>query len=108
MPAILEQRVYGKDARRAWRQLVTKYGAPAPGPAPAHMRVPPSAEVWRRVPSWDFHLANVDPGRARTVIGCVQRADALERLVRRSCEAARTAIADQKPWTNRCAKVSST
>lgn len=92
VPAILEQRVYGKDARSAWRTLVTRYGSPAPGPAPAHMRVPPSAEVWKRVPSWEFHLANVDPGRARTVVGCAQRADALERLVNRTPEAARTAM----------------
>ena len=81
VPAVLEQRVYGKDARRAWRVLVTKFGSPAPGPAPAHMRVPPSGEVWRRIPSWEFHLANVDPGRARTIVGCAQRADSLERLV---------------------------
>jgi 3-methyladenine DNA glycosylase/8-oxoguanine DNA glycosylase len=92
IPAVLEQRVYGKDARRAWRTLVSKYGAPAPGPAPAHMRVPPAADVWRRIPSWEFHLANVDPGRARTVVGCAQRADSLERLATRSPESARTAL----------------
>ncbi len=77
IPAVIEQRVAGKDAFRAWRLLVTKFGAPAPGPAPARMRVPPPAEVWRRIPSWEFHLANVDPGRARTVVGCAQRADSL-------------------------------
>ncbi|MGV0643833.1 DNA-3-methyladenine glycosylase family protein [Mycolicibacterium sp. XJ879] len=92
IPAVLEQRVYGKDARRAWRTLVTKYGAPAPGPAPAHLRVPPSAEVWRRIPSWEFHKANVDPRRARTVVGCAQRADALERLAARPPEQARLAL----------------
>ncbi len=92
VPAVLEQRVYGMDARRAWRKLVTKYGSPAPGPAPAHMRVPPSAEVWRRVPSWEFHLANVDPGRARTIVGCAQRADSLERLCGRTPEQARAAM----------------
>lgn len=92
IPAILEQRVAGKDAFRAWRLLVTKYGAPAPGPAPARMRVPPSAEVWRRIPSWEFHLANVDPGRARTVVASAQRAEALERLGSRLPEAARTAL----------------
>ncbi|MCH9666865.1 MAG: DNA-3-methyladenine glycosylase 2 family protein [Actinomycetia bacterium] len=92
LPAVLEQRVHGKDAHRAWRRLVTKYGAPAPGPAPAHLRVPPSADAWRRIPSWEFHIANVDPGRARTMVGCAQRAEALERLANRSAEAARHAL----------------
>jgi 3-methyladenine DNA glycosylase/8-oxoguanine DNA glycosylase len=92
IPAVIEQRVAGKDAFRAWRLLVTKYGAPAPGPAPARMRVPPPSEVWRRIPSWEFHLANVDPGRARTLVGCAQRADSLERLVTRPAEQAREAL----------------
>jgi 3-methyladenine DNA glycosylase/8-oxoguanine DNA glycosylase len=92
IPAVLEQRVSGKDAFRAWRLLVTKFGTPAPGPAPARMRVPPSADVWRRIPSWEFHLANVDPGRARTLVGCAQRADSLERLSSRPPAEARAAM----------------
>jgi 3-methyladenine DNA glycosylase/8-oxoguanine DNA glycosylase len=92
LPAVLEQRVAGKDARRAWRLLVTKFGAPAPGPAPAHMRMPPTGEVWRRIPSWEFHRANVDPGRALTMVACAQRADSLERLTSRPPEQARTAL----------------
>jgi 3-methyladenine DNA glycosylase/8-oxoguanine DNA glycosylase len=92
IPAVLEQRVSGKDAFGAWRVLVNKYGAPAPGPAPQRMRVPPTADVWRRVPSWEFHLANVDPGRARTIVGCAQRADSIERLTTRPLEQARTAL----------------
>ena len=83
IPAILEQRVQGIDAFRSWRLLVTTYGTAAPGPAPERMRVPPSAEVWRRIPSWEFHRANVDPGRARTIVGCAGRADSLERLTTR-------------------------
>lgn len=92
IPAVLEQRVHGRDAHRAWRRLVTRYGGPAPGPGPAQLRVPPTADVWRRIPSWEFQLANVDPGRARTLVGCAQRADALERLVRRPADAARAAL----------------
>ncbi|WP_199254936.1 DNA-3-methyladenine glycosylase family protein [Mycolicibacterium mengxianglii] len=92
IPAVLEQRVPGVDAFRAWRILVTKYGTPAPGPAPARMRVIPAPEVWRRIPSWEFHRANVDPGRARTVIGCAQRAESLERLVSRPPAVARAAM----------------
>lgn len=92
IPAVLEQRVAGKDAFRAWRLLVTKYGAPAPGPAPARMRVFPFADVWRRIPSWEFHLANVDPARARTVVVCAQRGESLERLSQRTPEAGRAAL----------------
>ncbi|WP_422743844.1 DNA-3-methyladenine glycosylase family protein [Mycobacterium sp. WMMD1722] len=92
IPAVIEQRVSGMDAFRSWRVLVTKFGAPAPGPAPAHMRVPPTAPVWRRIPSWEFHRANVDPGRARTLVLCAQRADSLERLSARPPAEARTAL----------------
>jgi 3-methyladenine DNA glycosylase/8-oxoguanine DNA glycosylase len=92
VPAVLEQRVTGKDAFRAWRLLVTKFGTPAPGPAPSRMRVPPTAEVWRRIPSWEFHLANVDPGRARTLVSCAQRAASLERLTARPSVDAREAL----------------
>ena len=92
IPAVLEQRVPGADAFRSWRVLVTKFGTPPPGPAPARMRVPPSAEAWRHIPSWEFHRANVDPGRARTVVGCAQRASSLERLVSRSAARAREAL----------------
>lgn len=92
IPAVLEQRVTGIDAFRAWRLLVTKFGTVTPGPAPAHMRVPPSPQVWRRIPSWDFHRANVDPRRARTVVLCAQRAESLERLSARPTEQARAAM----------------
>lgn len=92
IPAVLEQRVPGADAFRAWRRLVSKFGAPAPGPAPARMRVPPPAEVWRAIPSWEFHRVNVDPGRARTIVGCAQRAASLERLAGQPAQRANQAL----------------
>ncbi len=92
IPAIIEQRVPGADAFRSWRLLVSKYGSPAPGPAPARMRVPPSAEVWRHIPSWEFHRANVDPRRAQTLVTCARRATSLERLASRSPAQAREAM----------------
>jgi 3-methyladenine DNA glycosylase/8-oxoguanine DNA glycosylase len=81
VPAVLEQKVTGKEARSAWRWLLARYGEPAPGPAPAGMRVPPPAEVWRRVPSWDWHRAGVDPQRSRTVLAAAQVAPRLEETV---------------------------
>ena len=92
IPAVIEQRVPGADAFRAWRLLVTKFGTPAPGPAPARLRVPPSADVWRHIPSWEFHRANVDPGRARTIVSCAQRAPSLERLASWPAAHAREAL----------------
>jgi len=92
IPAIIEQRVPGADAYRSWRVLVSKYGSPAPGPAPGGMRVPPSAEVWRTIPSWEFHRANVDPRRAQAVVSCARRAASLERLVARPAAQARKAL----------------
>jgi 3-methyladenine DNA glycosylase/8-oxoguanine DNA glycosylase len=92
IPAILEQRVQGADAFWSWRILVSKYGTPAPGPAPNGMRVLPAAEVWRTIPSWEFHRANVDPRRAQTIVSCARRATSLERLVSRPAAQAREAL----------------
>ncbi len=92
IPAIIEQRVPGADAFGSWRVLVSKYGTPAPGPAPVGMRVVPSAEVWRNIPSWEFHRANIDPRRAQTVVICARRAASLERLVSRPAAQVRDAL----------------
>lgn len=81
VPAILEQKVTGQQARSSWRWLLRRYAEPAPGPAPAGMRVPPAAQVWRAVPSWDWHRAGVDPQRSRTVVAAAQVAGRLEEAV---------------------------
>jgi 3-methyladenine DNA glycosylase/8-oxoguanine DNA glycosylase len=60
------------------------------------MRVPPPAEVWRTIPSWEFHRANVDPGRARTIVGAATRAEALERQTDRD---ALTSLPGVGIWT---------
>jgi 3-methyladenine DNA glycosylase/8-oxoguanine DNA glycosylase len=78
VPAIIEQRVTGVEARRSWRELVRRFGEVAPGPTPGPMRVCPPASVWRRIPSWEWHRAGVDPGRARTVIAATTVAHRLE------------------------------
>ena len=78
MPAVLEQKVVGREAHRAWRFLLLKYGEPAPGPAPAGMRVVPPPRTWARVPSWDWHRAGVEGVRARTIITAAAVAARLE------------------------------
>lgn len=78
--SVLEQRVTVREAVAAHRALVRRHGEPAPGPAPAGMRVPPAAEAWCRVPAWEWHRAGVDGARAATVRRVAERAAALERL----------------------------
>ena len=81
VPAVLEQKVVGAEARRAWRYLLLKFGDPAPGPAPAGMRVCPPPRTWRRIPSWEWHRAGVEGVRARTIIGAAEVAGRLEEIV---------------------------
>ncbi len=81
VPAILEQKVVGAEARRAWRTLMLRFGQPPPGPAPPGMRVFPPARTWARIPSWAWHRAGVEGVRARTVIGAAHVAERLEEIV---------------------------
>src|SRR4029077_10970517 len=57
VPAIIEQKVTGNEAHRAWRGLVQAHGEPAPGPAaaiPAGLRVPPAPAVLAGLPYYAF------------------------------------------------------
>lgn len=78
VPAVLEQKVVGREAWRAWRWLMRRYGEPAPGPAPEGMRVFPEPEIWREIPSWDWHRAGAEAVRARTIANAARHAGKLE------------------------------
>ena len=83
VPAILEQKVTGKEAFASHRRLVRAYGEAAPGAEAAARRlmVPPTPEQLRSVPSWAWLQMGVDHSRSRTLVGAVRVASALERLV---------------------------
>jgi 3-methyladenine DNA glycosylase/8-oxoguanine DNA glycosylase len=85
VPAILEQRVTGLQARRAWRLLLHKYGEPAPGPAPVGLRVPPTPAQLLAVPTWDWSRWEVDLHRRRAIRAVATVANRLEECARMSC-----------------------
>lgn len=81
LAAVLEQKVTGIEAWRAWRYLLTRFGAVPPGPAPRGMRVFPGAETWRRIPSWEWHRAGVGPQQSETAVRAASVASSLERTL---------------------------
>jgi 3-methyladenine DNA glycosylase/8-oxoguanine DNA glycosylase len=80
VPAVIEQKVTGKEAFAAYRRLVWTFGEPAPGPRES-LRLAPTAAGWRGIPSWEYLAAGVTPQRSATVIRCAQVAGRLEDCV---------------------------
>lgn len=80
VPAILEQKVTGPEAWRSWRQLLARFGEPAPGPSgrPGRLRVPPTPQTLLNIPTWDWHLMGVDLRRQRTIRAAASVAARLE------------------------------
>jgi 3-methyladenine DNA glycosylase/8-oxoguanine DNA glycosylase len=78
VPAVLEQKVTGKEARRSWRELLWRFGEPPPGPAPSGMRLLPSPAEWLALPDWEWHRAGVDSQRRRAVRAAATVASRLE------------------------------
>ena len=97
VPAILEQKVVGLEAHRAWRILLTRFGTAAPGPAPAGMRAFPPPQAWKAIPSWEWHKAGVEAVRARTIGAAATVAGRLER---NPADGALQSIPGIGPWTS--------
>ncbi len=82
VPAIIEQKVTGDEARAAFVALVRRHGEPAPGPwdgrGPALMRVPPAPEVLAGLPGYGYHPLGLERRRADAIRGAAARAARLE------------------------------
>ncbi|MEU5220981.1 DNA-3-methyladenine glycosylase 2 family protein [Streptomyces sp. NPDC020807] len=103
IPSVLEQKVTSDEAYASWRVLVRKYGEPAPGPAPTGMYAMPDPGTWARIPSWEWHKANVDNSRSATIIRAVRVAPRLEEAARMDPPAARKRlelVPGIGPWTS--------
>lgn len=100
VPAIIEQKVTGSEAFRAWRLLVTRYGERAPGPW--EVWVPPAMDRIAALPYHAFHPLGVERRRADTVRRVAARADrlaALTELPLRDAYRRLTSFPGVGPWT---------
>jgi 3-methyladenine DNA glycosylase/8-oxoguanine DNA glycosylase len=80
VPAIVEQKVTGREAQRAYRSLVLRFGERAPGPG--HLHLPPDPATLARVPYFEMHPLGLEQRRAATLIRAAERADWLELAIR--------------------------
>lgn len=87
VPAVLEQKVSSVEAHRSWRELLWRFGSPAPGPADPALLLAPDTAGWVSLPSWEWHRAGVDPRRAATVVRAARVADRLEATAAEGSEA---------------------
>ena len=96
--AVLEQKVTGKEAHRAYRAIVRHFGEPAPGPA--GLTLPPDPAAVAATPYWRFHPFGVEQRRTQALLRVAAVAERLERCAD-SAEATRrmTALPGIGPWT---------
>jgi 3-methyladenine DNA glycosylase/8-oxoguanine DNA glycosylase len=96
--AVLEQKVTGTEAYRAYAATIRHFAEPAPGPVP--LLLPPEPAAVAAAPYWVFHPFGVEQRRAETLRRAAALADRLERCAD-AAEATRrlTAVPGIGPWT---------
>ena len=102
VPAILEQKVIGEEARRALFGLVRRYGEAAPGPPELGLRLPPRPETLAGLPYYDFHPFGVERRRAELIRRVAARAawfEAIVDLPLGDAYARLTVVPGIGPWT---------
>jgi 3-methyladenine DNA glycosylase/8-oxoguanine DNA glycosylase len=77
VPAILEQKITGDEARRTYRALVRAYGELAPGPP--GLRLVPAPETLAALPYHAFHPLGLERRRAELIRLVAREAPRLER-----------------------------
>lgn len=100
IPAVLEQKVTGIEARRAYRRLALALGEPAPGPI--ELVAPPDPAAVAAMPSFRLHPFGVERRRAERLIGLCARARDIDAVAALPPSAAREQLESFPgigPWT---------
>jgi 3-methyladenine DNA glycosylase/8-oxoguanine DNA glycosylase len=80
LPAVIEQKVIGNEARKSYQSIVRRYGEPAPGPL--GLRLAPAPSVLASVPYFDLHPLGIERRRAETIRRVAAVAPRLEQAAR--------------------------
>jgi 3-methyladenine DNA glycosylase/8-oxoguanine DNA glycosylase len=102
VPAILEQKVTGQEARRAWLGLIRTHGEAAPGPAAWGLRLGPAPATLAGLPYYAYHPFGVEQRRADLIRAVAARAswfEAVADLPLAAGYARLTAVPGIGPWT---------
>jgi 3-methyladenine DNA glycosylase/8-oxoguanine DNA glycosylase len=100
VPTVLEQKVTGAEARRAYREMARALGEPAPGGL--DLLLPPDPARIAELPYFAFHPWGVERRRADTLRRICARASRIEALAGLDPAAARTELQRLPgvgPWT---------
>ena len=102
IPAILEQKVTGTEARRAWHGLIRAHGADAPGDPIGRLRLTPEPATLARLPAYAYHPFGVESRRAGLIRRVAGRPSWFEAIVGMAPDAAQarlTSVPGIGPWT---------
>jgi 3-methyladenine DNA glycosylase/8-oxoguanine DNA glycosylase len=100
IPAVLEQKVTGLEARRAYRRLALAVGEPAPGPL--DLVAPPDPAAVATMPSFSMHPFGLERRRAERLIRLCARAREIDALAELPAAEARERLQTFPgigPWT---------
>jgi 3-methyladenine DNA glycosylase/8-oxoguanine DNA glycosylase len=101
IPAVLSQRVTGFEAKRSFRQLVERWGEPAPGPG--GLRLAPEPQVLATLGYYELHVVGVEKRRAdalRRVCAHATRLEASAALRGPELRAHLESVPGIGPWTS--------
>jgi 3-methyladenine DNA glycosylase/8-oxoguanine DNA glycosylase len=76
---VLQQRVTWEEAVMMWRRLCESLGAPAPGPTPVPMRLPPAPDAIRKAGPVRLQSAGIGLQQARTLMEVARVPNGLQR-----------------------------
>lgn len=100
VPAIVEQKVSGKEAWRSYRALTLALSEPAPGPGGLYL--PPAPAAFAGLGYFELHRFGIERRRAATLLRAAAQAPALEAAAARGPQALHArlrAVPGVGPWT---------